>query len=248
MNTNWDTVWIVGASTGIGKELALELTSHAQKVVISARSADKLNNLAEQHDKLVPFSLDVLDTAKIQDTAKKIEQEVGRIDLVIYNAGLWHPIRAKDFDAEKFKASMNVNYIGAIDTIQAVLPDMFARQNGHIALVASVAGYRGLPKGAAYGPTKAALNSLADSLKPDLDNANITMTVINPGFVDTPMTRVNDFSMPFIMSAEKAAGIIVKGLLRKKFEIAFPWQMVTFLKFIRCLPNSLFFWISKNAM
>ncbi|MEM7619350.1 MAG: SDR family NAD(P)-dependent oxidoreductase [Pseudomonadota bacterium] len=246
MSKKWNTVWIVGASSGIGKELALNLCEHADKIILSARSEDKLKELESNNSAFVSVPLDVIDTDAIQSTVQQIEQQHGAIDLVIYNAGVWHQMFAADFEADKFKHSMDVNYIGAVYTVGAVLPKMIERRKGHVALVASVAGFRGFPRGAAYGPTKAALNSLAESLKPDLDQYNIATTVINPGFVDTPMTAVNKFPMPFIMTAEKAAHIITKGLLKEKYEIAFPWPTVRALKRLRCLPNSASFWLTKR--
>lgn len=244
----WSTVWIVGASSGIGKELALLLCEHADNVIISARSEEKLKSVAEQNKRLHAIPCDASSPDSLNATAKHIIQQFQTIDLVVYNAAVWHPMDVDSYDAQKFKQSIDVNYLGAIYTFDSVLPFMKDRKSGHVAVVASVAGYRGLPRGLAYGPTKSALNSFTESLKLDLDQFNITTTVINPGFVDTPMTAVNDFPMPFIMPAEKAAQIITKGLLRKKYEIAFPWQMVTILKLLRCLPNSIAFWLARKLM
>jgi short-subunit dehydrogenase len=151
-------------------------------------------------------------------------------------------------DLELYRQSMETNYMGTVNAISAVLPAMVAQGKGHIALIASVAGYRGLPNGAPYAPTKAALINLAECIRPSLLRLGITVSVINPGFVETPMTAQNKFKMPFLLQADEAARRIIRGLERRKYEIAFPAPIVILLKFLRLLPNSLFFLIAERMM
>ena len=240
----WRTVWLSGASTGIGRELALMLARRGVDVAISARSADKLAALAAENPRLHDYPLDVTDRAASQDVAQRIIAAHGPIDLAVFNAGTWDPMGASDFDAARVAHAMDVNFNGVVNGLDAVLPGMIARRGGHVALVASVAGYRGLPQAVAYAPSKAALISLAEALKPDLARHDVTISIINPGFVETPMTSVNTFPMPFLIKVDRAAELILRGLDAGKFEIAFPWQMKLMMKAMRILPYPLFFRIA----
>jgi short-subunit dehydrogenase len=244
----WNVVWITGASTGIGRELAIRLASAGCKVAASARSADKLAELAAGHVNITPFPLDVTDGAATKAVIDAIEGRLGPIDLVVLNAGTWDPMGAKDFTAARAEASMAVNYVGLTHGIEAIVPRFLLRKAGHLALVSSVAGYRGLPQAAAYAPSKAAVISLAEVLKPDLEKSGVAVSVINPGFVATPMTAVNTFPMPFLVPVSVAVDRIVAGLAKQKFEIAFPWQLVTMMKVARVLPYPFFFWVAKNFL
>lgn len=232
----WKTAWITGASSGIGRELAVSLARAGVKVAASARSAEKLESLAAMQAGITAHPLDVTNPQDVAAEAENIFEQLGDIDLAILNAGTWHPAEAADIDGEKSAQSMAVNYLGVVYCIEALLPRMRRRGQGHIAMTGSVAGYRGLPKSCHYGPTKAALNNLAETLGIELKRDGIDITIINPGFVDTPMTEVNDFPMPFMISAEDAASRILKRLPRKPFEIAFPWQLVRQLKLAQLLP------------
>jgi short-subunit dehydrogenase len=244
----WKTVWITGASSGIGREVALLLAGQGCKVAVSARSADKLADLAAQHANIVPFPLDVTDIAATRTVVAAIEQRLGVIDLAILNAGTWDPMGANDFTAARAEASMRVNYLGLANGVEALVPGFIARKAGHLALVASIAGYRGMPQAAAYAPSKAAVICLAETLKPDLERHNVTVSIINPGFVDTPMTAVNTFPMPFLMPVAAAAERMVRGLDRKAYEIAFPRPLVVMLKVLRVLPYRLYFWVAKTFL
>jgi len=244
----WKTVWITGASTGIGRQLALSLAACSVKVAASARSAGKLAELAAGQSGISVYPLDVTDRAAVAAAAAAIADEMGGIDLAIFNAGTWHPSEAVDLDGAKAATSMAVNYLGVVHGIEAVLPRMRQRGLGHIAFTGSVAGYRGLPKSCHYGPTKAALINLAETLSIELKREGISVTIINPGFVDTPMTQVNDFPMPFLMTPEDAAGTILKRLPRKPFEIAFPWQLVRQLKFTQLLPAFLYIRLIRRLL
>jgi short-subunit dehydrogenase len=236
----WKTAWITGASSGIGRELALRLANAGVKVAASARSTDRLQELATQHPNITAVPLDVSDRRGVLLSPAPTGEAIGDIDLAVLNAGVWHGSRAVDLDGGKAAQSMAVNYLGVVNCIEALLPHMRRRRSGHIAMTGSVAGYRGLPTSCHYGPTKAALMNLAETLAIELSPDNIDITIINPGFIDTPMTSVNEFSMPYMMSAEEAAGRILRELPKKPFEIAFPWQLVWQLKIAKRMPNRLF--------
>jgi short-subunit dehydrogenase len=236
----WKTAWITGASTGIGRELAIKLARDGVQVAASARSADRLGELARAQSGIVPVPVDVADRVAVAAAYRHVLAAIGSIDLAVLNAGVWHPMAASDYDAERVAQSMTVNYLGIAHALEPLIPGMIAAGKGHLALVASVAGYRGLPKAAAYAPSKAAVISLAEVLRLELSRHGITVTLVNPGFVETPMTAVNEFPMPYMMKAEDAADRILSGLKRGKFEIAFPWQLVTMLKLLRVMPNSLY--------
>lgn len=234
-------VWITGASSGIGRELALSFAHDGHRVAVSARNAEKLAELEALSSNIQAFPVDVTDTAAVAATVTQIETALGPIDLAVLNAGVWHPMTASRYNLEKAKASMDVNYTGVTNALDRVMKNMIARGRGHLALVASVAGYRGLPKGAAYAPTKAALISLAESLYADLKIKGVRMTIINPGFIATPMTAANTFPMPFIVSTEDAVKAMRRGLDSNRFEIVFPTRMAIMMKTLRVLPYWLFF-------
>ena len=235
--------WITGASTGIGAAVAARLVRDGWTVVITARGAEKLQALANQYPgRMIAAPGDVTDAAAMKALVARVELETGRkIALAILNAGAWQEMGAGDFDFEAFRMQFEVNVIGTAACIDAVMKPMMARRSGQIAVVASVAGYRGLPPAVAYGATKAALIAMAESLRFDLTKSGVAMSVVNPGFVRTPMTDRNNFKMPFLLEPEDAAGRIVRGLATGRFEVAFPWQLVWPLKLIQILPSRLFF-------
>jgi short-subunit dehydrogenase len=244
--TAWRVVWITGASSGIGREVAIRLAASGVKVAVSARSSDKLADLAATSPLIKAYPLDVTDLAATELVAESIARDLGPIDLAILNAGVWHPMSATTFDPKAITTAMAVNYTGVTNALAPLIPAMTGRKSGHIAIVSSVAGYRGLPVAIAYAPTKAALISLAESLYPDLLDDNVKMTVINPGFVETDMTAINKFPMPFIIPCGDAADRIIKGLIKGGFEIVFPWRMKLLAKFTRLLPYRAYFGIINS--
>lgn len=239
----WKTVWITGASSGIGRELALRFARMGCTVAASARSQEKLAELEQISPNIKAFPLDVEDATAAQATFAAIESALGPVDLAVLNAGIWQPMIVSDFSAERAKQSVSVNYFGVLHAMEPAMAAFAARGRGHLALMSSVAGYRGLMKGAAYCPTKAALNSLSEALYPHLLRKGVKLTVICPGYVKTPMTDVNTFPMPFIIPVEEAVDIIVDGLKREKYEIVFPWKMMLLMKSLRAMPHRLFFWL-----
>ena len=241
----WKLVWITGASTGIGREVALQLAARGVRVAVSARSAEKLEGMGAM---IMAYPLDVTDPRAVLATIAKIELELGPIDMALMAAGAYAAIDVNAFKPEPFAHMMQVNFLGVINCISGLLPIMRQRRAGRIAWIASVAGYRGLPKAAGYGPTKAALINLAESLKPELELVGIKISVVNPGFVETPMTKGNDFPMPFLMKPEDAARRTIEGLAAGKFEVAYPTRFVAILKIARLLPYTLYFWLIRRGV
>jgi short-subunit dehydrogenase len=241
----WKTAWVTGASAGIGKEISLQLAGRGVKVAATARSAGKLTALGAG---IAPYPLDVADAAAMTQAASAIEAELGQIDLALFVAGTYTQISIDRIEPADFACSMSVNYLGVVNGLAAILPKMLARGGGHLAWVASVAGYRGLPRAEAYGPTKAALINLAEALKPELGLRGVKLSLINPGFVDTRLTAKNAFKMPFLMKPEDAARLTIDGLAKDKFEIAYPWQLATMLKIGRILPYKLYFRLVKKSV
>lgn len=241
----WTTAWVTGASSGIGRVLALQLAEAGVKVAVSARSADKLAELQSENSNIKAFPLDVTDAAAVKNVASAIIEDFGALDLAVLNAAVWQPMGAADFDTATAIEAMNVNYNGVVLPLSVLMPQMMARGSGHLALLGSVAGLRGLPKSVAYAPTKAAVISLAETLKLDLERSGVKISVINPGFVDTPMTRINTFPMPFMVTAQDASERMISGLKRGSFEIGFPWPTFKGMKLFRKMPNQLFFLMTR---
>lgn len=239
------TAWITGAGSGIGRALALRLARDGVAVAATARSGVSLRQLVRGADglagRIVPLPGDVTDAAAMAAVVTAAEDALGPLDTAVLNAGTHAPMSADSFSVDTARRLIEVNYMGAVHGLAAVLPRFLERRSGRIAVVASVAGYRGLPTAAAYGPTKAALINLCESLKPDCDRAGVVLQVVNPGFVATPLTDRNDFPMPDIVSAEAAAEAIVRGLRSDRFEIAFPRRFVRMLAIARLLPYGLYF-------
>ena len=242
----WHTAWIIGASSGLGAALAKLLDGRISTVAISARSADKLNTLQASSQSMDAYPLDVTDESAVGACYEQIESKDGPVDLVVISSGTWDVVRPPNLDPRVFRKAMEVNFMGVINVLAKVVPDMMRRGTGQIAIISSVAGYRGLPKAAAYGSTKAALINLAESLHPELAESGVTLSIVNPGFVDTPMTEVNDFPMPFLMPVDDAAERLLTGLERKHYEITFPRRFTWIMKLLRLLPNVLFLWLVKR--
>lgn len=246
MTLPWRVAWITGASSGIGRALCIALAREGVRVAASARSTEALSALAAAHPGITPFALDVTDREGTTATVDAIEHQLGPIDLTVLNAGIGHIMSAARFDAGKAAEVMATNYFGVANGVEAVVRHMVPRTAGHIAIVASVAGYRGLPRAGAYNASKAAAIALAEALQPDLARYGVAVSLVNPGFVDTAMTAKNNFPMPFMIAADDAAARIVRGLARKKFEIVFPWPMLLTMKLLRALPYPLFLLLTRQ--
>jgi len=244
----WRTAWITGASSGIGRALAIALAARGVKVAASARSAEELAVLAAAQAGIAPLPVDVTDLAAMRQAADSIAATLGTLELAVLGAGVWEAMSARSFAAAKAARCMAVNYQGVVNGLDAVLAPMLARGAGQVAVIASVAGYRGLPGTTAYGPTKAALINLAEGLRDDLARHGVVISLINPGYVATPMTQANAFPMPFLIDADAAARRIIRGLEKGRFEIAFPWPMVALMKLARLLPYPLFFSYARTLL
>jgi len=245
--TDWKgrVVWLVGASTGIGRATASLLHSRGARVIVSARTASALDGFVRANPGSEAVALDVTDRQSLAEAAAEVVARHGRIDLVVYSAGVFKPMRATAFDLDEALRQLNINYVGALNLLAAVLPQLLqqaaAGQPGHLSLVSSVTGYRGLPTALGYGPTKAALINLAQTLYLDLSDKGVGVSLINPGFVETPLTAQNTFTMPALISPAQAAEQILKGWARGAFEIHFPKRFTLWLKALELLPASAYF-------
>jgi NAD(P)-dependent dehydrogenase (short-subunit alcohol dehydrogenase family) len=233
-------VWLVGASTGIGLACAQALRAAGAQVVVSARKPQGVQEWAAQDTGVQWRALDVSEPSQVQMAARAVQAE-GPLDLVVYAAGYYRAQRATAFDLDDCLQHDKVNYQGALQVIHAVLPDMLARQSGHISVLSSVAGWRGLPNGLAYGPSKAALTHLAETLYMDLQDQGIGVSVVHPGFVATPLTAQNQFTMPALISPEEAARQMLQGWASGQFDVHFPKRFTLWLKLLRLLPYRLYF-------
>ena len=241
--------WVTGAGSGIGRGLTLRLAAQGRRVAVGARSRDDLEVLArEAGSGVTVYPLDIADPEAVRATVAKIEAELGPIDLAVLNAGTYAPMSARGFDAAAFRQTIDVNLLGTADCLGALMPRMIERGAGHIAVMASVAGFFGLPAAAAYAASKAALNVMCQSLYPDLQRYGVALTVINPGFVKTPLTDKNDFPMPFLISVDEAAAHILAKLPEKPFEITTPWRMAAAMRLLAALPHRLQFALTRRML
>jgi NAD(P)-dependent dehydrogenase (short-subunit alcohol dehydrogenase family) len=233
-------VWLIGASTGIGRALAAHLHALGATVIVSARQRDALQAFADQHPGSIAAPLDVTDGAAVK-AAADAALATGPLDVVCYCPGHYRAMRATAIDLPELLRHHEVNTLGALHLLAAITPALLARGQGHISLVSSVAGFGGLPNSLAYGPTKAALINLAETLYLDLQPHGLGVSVINPGFVETPLTAQNDFHMPALISPDEAAQAIVRGWSQGDFEIHFPKRFTRWMKLLRLLPYPLYF-------
>ena len=241
-----EVVWVIGASSGIGAALAKELAARGAMLALSARRKEALEKLTSQlREGHKIFALDVTDAELVARTAQAIRAAFGKIDRVILLSAAYQPMQADALDLHMTRQMLDVNLMGAFHVVHAVLPIFKEQQVGQLALCGSVAGYMGLPQGQPYSATKAAVMNLAESLKAELPSA-IDIKLISPGFVKSELTDKNDFNMPMIISAEKAASHIADGLLRRGFEVHFPKAFTRGLKFLRILPYMMAFKMTKR--
>ena len=240
------TVWIVGASTGIGRATASALHRAGARVTVSARKAEALAAFVAQHPGSQALALDATDPAAVTLAATNLLAQAP-LDCVVYCAGHYQAMRAEAIDIADVQRHLAVNYLGAVYLLDAVLPSLLARGQGHISLVGSVAGYRGLPNSLAYGPTKAALINLAENLYLDLRPRGLGVSIVNPGFVETPLTAGNAFSMPALITPEQAANAMLAGWRCGTFELHFPKRFTLWMQALRLLPDRLFFALVRRV-
>lgn len=237
-------VWLVGASSGIGLACAKALHAAGAQVIVSARDLGTLSEWAatckSQGLPVELLSLDVTDALQVKYVARQVAAG-GKLDFLLYCAGHYRAQRATDFDLTDMLRHQDVNYNGLLRVLDAVLPMFLQQGSGHISVVSSVAGWRGLPNGLAYGPTKAAVTHVAETLYMDLQDKGIGVSVVNPGFVATPLTAQNNFQMPALISPEEAAKAMLAGWAEGLFEIHFPKRFTSWLKLMRLLPYRVYF-------
>ncbi len=241
--------WVTGASSGIGWALALRLADAGWQVAVSARRAEALEELAAEpgaQGRIHAFPLDVTDRPATVETLDAIEARVAPVALAVLNAGTHQPMKASDFDAEVMRRLMELNCLSMAEGLAALLPRFREKGRGQVALVSSVAGYRGLPTASAYSASKAAVIAMTEALRPELHDEGILLQVVNPGFVRTPLTDKNRFTMPMLMEVEDAAAALHRGLGSTRFEIIFPRLFCWLMKVYRALPYALALRLAKR--
>ena len=248
MSKNHKKIWVTGASSGIGKAVAEKFAKEGWQVAVSARRKEILDQMAKDPN-ISSFPLDVVDEENCKITFQKIISEFTQIDLCIFCSGTYDPKKEKEIDIKQSKFIMDVNYFGVLNCVKTVEKYFKNKKRGHISIVSSIAGYRGLPNSSGYGPSKAALNNFAESIYFDFKKYNVRVSVISPGFIKTPLTDKNEFNMPFLKSPEFAAKQIYSGLVNSNsFEIHFPIQLTLILKFLRILPYKIYLFLVEKLV
>jgi len=243
MSENKKKIWITGASSGIGKSVAEKFANEGWKVAVSARRKELLDELAKNPN-IVSFPLDVTNRDQINEVFKNILDYFGDLDICLFSSGTYEPKDEQNIDPDKIKNVINVNFLGVIDCVKSVEGYFKDRKSGHISIVSSIAGYRGLPNSSGYGPSKAALTNFSESIYFDFKKFGVRVSVVSPGFIKTPLTDKNEFPMPFLKTPEYAAEKIFSGLVKSSaFEIHFPKGLTLILKFLRILPYKLYLFL-----
>lgn len=243
MSYDWPNkvVMITGASSGIGRGLALQLAKRGARLGLVARRKDLLDEIvAEIPDKAMPLVADVQDAAAMKNAAAALEKTYGPIDVLIANAGIGGTSDPINLDAAEVARTFNVNVVGAASSVAAVVPGMVARGAGHLVAISSLAAYRGIPKSASYGASKAALSLFFESLRLDLKPKGIDVSIIHPGFIKTPLTAGREANMPFLMELDYAVGKILGAIERKRKTYAFPWQLASIVRLGMVMPTALY--------
>lgn len=225
--------WLIGASEGLGRELARKLSGEGAHLVLSARNEERLASLCDELPNARAIPLDVTDTQAVRQAAI----DVGQIDGLIYNAGAYDPMRATEWDSEAALKMCDVNFTGAMRVLGAVVPAMVATRNGDITLIGSLAGYRGLPAAIGYSASKAALISLAETMRLDLKGTGVLVRIVNPGFIKTRLTQKNTFKMPMLMTSNEAADRVVKAMRKRRFRTDFPAPFSWLIRGFDRLPD-----------
>ncbi len=243
MVENQKKIWITGASSGIGKALALKFAEENWKVAISARRKELLDQIA-QNENISSFPLDVTDDSLVKTAFSNILNEFKDLDLCVFCSGAYDPKLEQEINKDQIRKIMNINFFGVLNCIKTVEDYFKNKKDGQISIVSSIAAYRGLPNSSGYGPSKAALTNLTESLYFDFKKHNVRISLISPGFIKTPLTNQNTFNMPFIKTPEFAANKMYDGLTKgKAFEIHFPIELTLILKFLRILPYKVYLFL-----
>jgi short-subunit dehydrogenase len=231
------TYWLIGASEGLGRELARELSRAGARLVLSARNAERLESLCAELSDAQAVVLDITDPVAVREAASGI----GSIDGVIYNVGTYEPMLATDWNAEVALTMVDVNFMGAMRVLGELVPRFMQTGHGDITLIGSLAGYSGLPASIGYGASKAALISLAETMRHDLKDSGVAVRIVNPGFIKTRLTEKNDFKMPMLMSPEKAAKHVLKAMQSSSFRTDFPAPFSWLIRTLKFLPDMLMY-------
>ena len=248
MSENQKKIWITGASSGIGKALADKFALEGWKVAVSARRKEILDDMAK-NENIFSYPLDVTNQGNVGEVFRKIISDFGNIDLCVFSSGTYDPKLEQEINIKQNKFVMETNFFGVLYCIKSVEKYFKDKKEGHISIVSSIAAYRGLPNSSGYGPSKAALTNLTESLYFDFKKYNVRISLVSPGFIKTPLTDKNDFPMPFIKSPEFAADKMFKGLTKTKaFEIHFPKTLTLLLKFLRILPYRVYLFIIDKGV
>ena len=243
MSENQKKIWITGASSGIGKALAEKFALEGWKVAVSTRRETILNEMSKDKN-IFSYPLDVTNQGQVSEIFKKIINDFGKLDLCVFSSGTYDPKLEQEINITQNKFVMETNFFGVLHCIKSVEKYFKDKRDGHISIVSSIAAYRGLPNSSGYGPSKAALTNLTESLYFDFKKYNVRISLISPGFIKTPLTDKNDFPMPFIKSPNFAANKMFKGLTKSNaFEIHFPKELTLFLKFLRILPYTIYLFL-----
>lgn len=245
-------VFLTGASSGIGEALAVEMAKHGAVLGLLARREDLLNSIAEKCEsiggKARVFPCDVVDAKAVQDSADKLRQEFGRIDVLIANAGIGgNNEETRNLKPEAVKRVIDINLLGAVNSVYAVLPQMLEEKSGQLVAISSLAGFRGLPKSAAYSASKAGMTAFFESVRLDVQDKGVAVTIIQPGFIKTPLTSGRASKMPFLMELEDALPLFINAIEQKKKFAAFPWQLANFVRLGRIFPAWLYDKIASGA-
>ena len=244
MNWSEKVVLITGASSGIGEALAVEFGRRGASVGLLARRTEVLVEVAGKVEaaggRALPVAVDVRDAGEVRAAAAKVSEHFGRIDVLVANAGIGEITLAREFDIEVVTRVLSVNVLGAMNSVAAVLPEMLARGSGQIVGISSLAAFRGLPGSGAYCASKAALSTFFESLRAELRPRNIYVTTIHPGFIDTPMTRGRNQTMPFLQDAGRAAKQMIRAIETRRRTYAFPWQLATIVRLLKWMPDALY--------
>jgi short-subunit dehydrogenase len=246
LQTNWSqkVVFITGASSGIGQALAVELGRRGASLGLLARRAEVLERIVADVEEAggcaVALPGDVKDAEAVRAAADQLRERFGKIDVLIANAGIGTTTDAAQLNASEFADVINVNVIGAANSVAAVVPEMIRRRRGQLVAISSLAAYRGLPKSGAYCASKAAVSAFFESLRLDLSNKGIDVTIIHPGFIKTPLTEGRHAQMPFLMELDDATRRIIRAIEARRKSYAFPWQLASIVRFGMILPIFLY--------
>jgi short-subunit dehydrogenase len=242
-------VMITGASSGIGRGLAVEIAGRGANVGLIARRAEVIDEVVREIEatdgKAVALPADVQSEDSMRAAAEKLRASLGPVDLLIANAGIGPTRDAADFSAEEVSDVINVNVIGASNSVAAVIPEMVARGSGQLVAISSLAAYRGLPRSAAYCASKAAVSAFFESLRLDLEPRGIDVTIIHPGFIKTPLTAGRESQMPFLMELDDAVGKMVRAIEKRRKSYSFPWQLATIVRAGMLMPIWMYDQISR---